>query len=410
MWQRLRIAYSSRSSRATLIKFSDVKPRSSRLAWFWHGIGIDHRGMIYAAIGNGEERRSGYGDVLIFAYDTRSGRKVYLESVCDILAAADNLGPNRHWPRAEGVAKVHSDIIEHNSVMYFSTHDLHDADKLQEHRGGHFMSFDPATGQFCNLSAACPGGVAIENEGIIGLNVLKQENALVGWTYPYGHVLLYELETGRLTKFERGPTDDRVANVARIIAVTRTGSVFAAYTGPNAPNCFFRLDRNQGRLQPTQYEHDMGFLEGMAQTSDGATIYLSDTNGELYSIDAATEVVTRLGSILPPERMASGEQVEQLRNLTLSRDEEKLFTIPTRVSGGAGAYHLYEYDIRTGIKSTVADLRAVLKDGMLTGNGVTDEEGRMYLSCYFGSDGKMYRSYGELSGLARIDVSDRMAN
>jgi hypothetical protein len=45
---------------------------------------------------------------------------------------------------------------------------------------------------------------------------------------------------------------------------------------------------------------------------------------------------------------------------------------------------------------------------MLTGNGVIDDKNRMYLSCYFGSDHKMYRRYGEKSGIVRIDVSDRV--
>ena len=52
--------------------------------------------------------------------------------------------------------------------------------------------------------------------------------------------------------------------------------------------------------------------------------------------------------------------------------------------------------------------RGVLKGAMLTGNGVMAQRGHMYLSCYFGTDAGMHRGYGELSGLAQIDVSDRV--
>jgi len=407
MLDRLGMRLRARSSRAGLIPFSDVKPSGSRLAWLWHGLGMDDQKNIYIAIGNGQEMHRKPGDVLIFQYDTKTGQKRYLDSVRGILAAENNLGPNEHWPWEEGVAKVHSDIIQHNGKMYFSTHDLHHAKNLKKHRGGHFVSFELSTRKFKNLSLSNPLGVAVEHEGIIALNVLQRENLLVGWTYPFGHVLLHDLETGETTKCASGFTGNDLTNIARVIVTTIKGSVFASYSGPGAPDCFFKLNREQERLLPTKYRHAMGFIEGMAQTSDGRTIFLADTNGELYSLDTDTEVFTRLGSILPHDRQRRGERVMQLRNLTMSCNEQKLFTIPTQVSGGSGAWHLYEYVIATGEKSAVANLRGVLKNSMLTGNGVMDEAGYFYLSCYFGSDAKMYRRYGGLSGLARIDVSDR---
>ncbi len=396
------------SHRVKLIHFADVKPSGTRLAWFWHGLGIDHNQKIYVAIGNGAEASGGVGDVHIFRYDTKNGSKIFLKSVSEILKDEGNLGPNKHWPKKEGVSKVHSDIIEHNGIMYFSTHDHHTAESIKQHRGGHLLSYDLGTGAFRNLSRFCPSGVAIVNEGIIGLNILKQVQTLVGWTFPYGHILLHDLTTGVTTKCTRGLSSGSVTDVARIVITTRRGSVFCAYTGKNAPLNLFKLDHVSKRLLPTQYKFDRGFLEGLAETSDGKTIYIADTDGQLYALDADTEELKRLGSILPPERESRGERILELRNLTMSIDERKLFAIPTKTNDRRGAYRLYEYDIETGTKSDLGNMSWILSSSMLTGNGVMDESGCMYISCYFGSDHKMYERYGELSGIVRIDVSDRL--
>lgn len=408
MWHRLRLALGARRSRASIIPFADVKPPGSRLAWLWHGLGMDRHGFVYLAIGNAEEVRGRQGDVNLFRFDPATGRKGHLGSICEILASHENLGPNSHWPHPEGVAKVHSDIIEHQGILYFATHDLHHARRLRHHRGGHLMSYDPASGRFEVLSRDCPGGVAVENEGIIALNILRERNVLVGWTYPYGHLLLFDLTSRRLERFGRPTGEDTLTNVARVVAVTPAGGIIVSYTGTNAPRHFYRLNRERGFLEPMEFRHDLGFFEGLASSPDGERIHLADTNGDLFVIDTASERIARLGSILPPELEAAGQSVAQLRNLTRSPDGRKLFAIPTRVRGGAGAYHLYEYDIESGTRSVIADMRLALGGAMLTGNGVVDGIGRMYLSCYFGDDRRMFRGYGELSGLARIDISDRL--
>jgi len=394
--------------RLKLITFTEVIPKGEKLSAFWHGTGIDREGRICVAIGNGEEMRGRPGDVLIFEYNTKNGQKRFLKSVRQVLKEEENLGPNSHWPDEEGVAKVHSDIFEYNGKMYFSTHDHHVLEGIEKHRGGHFISYDPETGKFEDLSKNDPEGISVVHEGIIGMNILPGEHKLVGWTFPMGNILLYDLIKGKTVKYQRGLKKGQETNVSRVVITTRSSNVFAAYTMGQAPNCLFKLDRKQGRLVPTANRFRMGFFEGLAETSDGTTIYIADTDGELYSFDTRREVLVSLGSILPLERTTHGERVVRLQNLTMSRDERKLFFIPNIVTNDEGSYHLYEYDIATGAKRDIADFRSVLQGSTLTGNGIMDDHGFMYLPFFFKYHDGVGIPGSQVSGIVRIDVRDRI--
>lgn len=392
------------SGRARLIPMHDVTPAGFRLDRFWHGIGMDRDKRVYAAISTGAELRGEPGDVFLFRYDTATGDREFLRSVRQTLAEEGNLGPNAHWPKDESVAKVHSDILEHDGRLYFSTHDLHSPDGLETHRGGHFLSFDPATGCFRDLSKTESLGVSVVNEGIIAMNILRGEDKLVGWTYPYGNVLIHDLRSGTTTLYRSGLERDRVADVARVVIATRSGQIFAAYRRDSAlagSDRLYKLDRGGGRLQPTDERFSCtGRFEGLAETSDGRTIYLADWDGELFAFDVERERLEALGSILPDERVAAGGVVRQLYNLALSPDDRKLFTLPCLMERGKGAYHLYEYDIETATKTDLGYCGPMLWGSTPTGNGVFDDRGRYYLSGYWGRTGRV--------GILQVNVGDRL--
>ena len=385
------------------ISFNDVKPPGHTLGRFWDGIGRDGAGRIYVAIGTGEEKDSDVRDVLLFEYDPRSDRRRLLRSVREILSDADNLGPNEHWPRVESVAKVHSAILEHDGRLYFSTHDWYRFDGLDNHRGGHFLAYDPSTGRFSNPSRSDPGGVAVAGEGIIALSVLRDRNELVGWTFPYGNVLLHDLTIGRTVEYASGLPREPRPDVSRVVIATRTGKVYAAYQrDPSVPNSdyLYRLDRRKGRLVPTNQRFAAsGRLEALQETKDGETFYLAGLRGSLHAFDVASERLSLLGSILPAEREAQGESVRELYNLALSPDERLLFSLPGRTSGGDGAHRLYEYDLATGTRTEIGDCRSLLAGSTPSGSAVFDHRGRYYLSVFWGKSGR--------SGILQVDVSDR---
>ena len=167
--------------------------------------------------------------------------------------------------------------------------------------------------------------------GIIAMNVLRDQAKLVGWTFPYGNVLVHDLRTGR-TDFFRGAQSDGVwLDVSRVVITTRGGAVF------------------------TSYERDPRVPESAV-----------------------------------------------LHKLTLSPDETKLFTIPRETTDSASVYHLIEYDLATGQKTDLGDFGRLLEGSTPTGNGVFDDQGRYYLSFYFGSENR--------SGILQVDVSERLGS
>ena len=394
-----------RTPSVKLIGFEEVTPGPMPFPRFWRGIGIDHNGKIYVGIGNGAEKQGKPGDVFIFEYDPVSESKRFLKSVRKILADEENLGPNEYWPKDESVAKIRSDFLEYNGKMYFSTHDWHGRKFKDNHRGGHFLSLDLNDGTFTDLSKADPLGVAVASDGIIGMNILRKQRKLVGWTSPNGQLLVHDLNTHKTKNFGRGlPEGVWTGGVSRVIITTESGGVYVSYIrDEDVPGSdrLYKFNWEEEKLEPTnQLIPSRGKFEGIAETSDEKMIFLADTDGMLYSFDVEAEELRELGSVLTDERVARGERVERLYNLTLSPDERKLFTIPHTVSKGDGAYHLYEYDIENGKKTDLGDFSSKLHKCWLTGNGVFDLKRRYYVSFYcLGS---------KRAGILRVDVSHRV--
>ena len=349
----------------------DVTPPGLGLSCFWHGIGMGPGGKVYVGISTGAHLRGEPGDVLIFEYDTASEERRFLAGVREILRGEGNLAPG------ESVAKVHSDLLEHDGKLYFSTHDWSLVDAVSDHRGGHFLSFDPATGRFRDLSKSQRLGVSVAGEGIIAMNVLRERQELVGWTIPFGNVVIHGLTTARTTVYAGGLDPADVRNVARVVLATANGDVFAAYEHDPAvagSDRLLKLSRETGRLLPTgERFSSTGRFEGLAETSDGRTVYLADWDGDLYAFEVERERLEPLGSLLPTHREGA---VGELFNLALSPDDRKLFTVPYSMRHGEGAYHLYEYDVATGTRADVEDLSPLLEGCTPTGNGVFDDRGR----------------------------------
>lgn len=387
-----------------LIGFEEVTPGPMPVPRLWRAIGMDHNGTIYVGIGNGEEKRGNPGDVFIFEYDPVSESKHLLKSVRQILADEGNLGPNEHWPKDESVAKIRSEFLEYNGKMYFSTHDWHGRKFKDNHRGGHFLSLDLNDGRFTDLSKADPLGVSVVSDGIIGMNILRKRRKIVGWTSPNGQLLVHDLNTHKTKNLGRGLPEGVWPEVSRVIITTESGQIYASYSKDedgDGNDRLYKLNWEKETLEPTdQVIPSRGKFEGIAETSDEKTIFLADTDGTLYSFDVEAEKLCELGSILTDERVARGESVELLFNMTMSPDERKLFTIPHAVSKGDGAYHLYEYDVENGKKTDLGDFSSKLHKCTPTGNGVFDLKRRYYIA--FHRDGK------KRAGILRVDVSHRV--
>ncbi|MBI4909435.1 MAG: hypothetical protein HY820_37805 [Acidobacteria bacterium] len=131
--------------------------------------------------------------------------------------------------------KSHVSFFEHKGKLYFATHlgyYRHEGSKeivgdpppgYQPYPGGHFVSYDLATGKFEDLA------LAPDREGIITMEMDKRLGKLYGITWPSGLFLSYDLATRKLQnhgftagKGERG-TGSEFRVVSRSIAVDYRG-------------------------------------------------------------------------------------------------------------------------------------------------------------------------------------------
>ena len=383
------------ATKVKLISFNDVKPSGSSLDECWGGVGIDHNQKVYVAFS--DRYSSGPDNVLIFRYDTKTGAREYLGSARGISQAEGNLGSN------ETFAKVHVSFLEYRNKIYFATHDFHGSDDITKHRGAHFYAFDLATETFEDLSKHEPGGVSVQHQGIIAFEILRENNKLAGLTYPYGDLVIYDLDQ-KSSSFYPAPSDITKHNVAREIIATRKGKVYFAYgTNPN-PFWMLELDVAIGVIKRTDKQniYHKGSTHGLAATRDRNTVYVADLEGDLYAFDVEDERLDYLGKLLPP---GESKGVDMLGGVILSNDEKKLFTLPyarDRYRGSNVSMRLYEYDIATGAKTMVSDLFSVLgksgKDVFVTGTNVIDNEGRIYFGRFeYGSSnansGKLVQIY-----------------
>lgn len=101
--------------------------------------------------------------------------------------------------------KSHVRFYEHAGKLYFATHigvyEMIDGmerlpkqapDGKMLYPGGHFLSYDLATGIFENLA------IAPEGEGILTMTIDRQQGHLYGITWPLGYFIDYDLQAGTL--------------------------------------------------------------------------------------------------------------------------------------------------------------------------------------------------------------------
>lgn len=212
----------------------------------------------------------------MYVYDPKTKVTKHLG---DLAEAAGEKGAN-----AVAQGKSHVSFAESNGKLYFATHlgfyAIIDGmekpgvpSKMKPYPGGHFLSYDIATGKFESLA------VAPRNEGIITFAMDTKRQRLYGLTWPTGRLIRYDIPAKQLK--DVGPVSEQ---------------------GESGKGATFRTICRSISVNP----------------EDGAA-YFSTSDGLIHRYDYATKAVATittddlkkdyLASTIPPARRPYGLQL-----------------------------------------------------------------------------------------------------
>ena len=127
-----------------------------------------------------------------YSFDPATEEVTFISSVDAIL--------NENITKQISHGKVHGRLFEHKGKIYFATHSSYyqegipgiDCNGKRPYGGGHFVSYDLATGRFEDLAGSIP------NEGIITMGMDKRNEILYGITTPAALFLSYDIKKRQL--------------------------------------------------------------------------------------------------------------------------------------------------------------------------------------------------------------------
>ena len=362
------------------IRFDDIAPAGMVLLQGWDAIGMDDQERVY--IGFTGRRADGREDFAVFRYDPATGHRRLLGTFMEASAAAGNLHPGEEIP------KGHTHLVALDGRLYMGSQGFHDLkrriDTLPRYRGSHLYAYDTAADVFEEVSRSLPDGVVTRHSGLIALTAVPGRHLLAALEHPSSNIVLFDPGANRVQAIVPGIPWREGNPLSREIVATRQGRIYT-YRGSEEPRHRARRhavwvhDLGTGESRPTTDTATGGFWNGQSATRDGATIFLSTVNGELYRLDTASGRLGPLGPFLPKAEVDAGERIDQLYGITLSADETTIYAVPRRHRSKEST--LYAYDIATGIVTRVGRLEPAL----YAGSHVRDSRGNLYLG-RFGSE------------------------
>jgi hypothetical protein len=353
------------------IDYSSVAPKNYVLEDNWGGIGISQSGWVYHAI-DGYYKGVEIEDTAVFRYQTITGEKEFLGTLREISAAEGNLLPG------EEISKIHAPIYEYKNIIYFASHPFHKKREVQ--RGGHFYSFDPNTKKWTDLSKFDRHGISTPGQGIITMDVLRKHDKLVGFTFPKGEIVTFDLKKKKTTNHGRPILKDP-SNVSRHIIATDKGKVYFSYSGFNKP--LYEFDINTKVFKKTGFILGHGWLNGVVYNLTGTKSYFTDWVGDLYLLNIRTNKFSELGKMLPDSH--SGYKYQNCHGLIISDDDKKLYSMQKMDTGSETLFILYEYDIEKGkiANEYLTDLKGYVVGGVSSKNGFLYFHNHNYKEKYY---------------------------
>jgi hypothetical protein len=375
-----------------VIRFEDVKPAGVVFKNTFEAVGVDPQERVYLNLCNGT------ADCYLLRYDPKTNERQYLGSLYEAAKRAGNIGPNRYWPKFESVTKGHTHIWYLDGKMWMATMGAHGYEDMSVIRGSHFMAYDIATGVITDHAQWQPKGVFKDRGGVYALTTVPANNLLVAIGVPNCEIITYNPSTRETQHVQGLPVvkgDEQAAaqESARDTAIFADGDLL--YQCDKADTQFGIYNVNTGQNRATDLKLQSVRTGHIIPTLDGQKGYLNDYRN-LYDFDTRTDNLRMLTTLLP-----DGTSPE-VHSLGLSLDEKKLYYVVQApyVGGPVNIDDLYEYNIETGVRTKLINLKAALGGGAkISGGHATLSNGKIY----FG-----FHSYtGAGTGLLELDVSSR---
>ncbi len=318
------------------ISFDDLVPPDVDVELYqcWNAMGRDDQGRIYIGFTSFRDGRA-REDFVVFRHNPTTGERVFLGTFLDVATTEGNL------LEGESMPKGHTRMIFADGKLYMGSQGFHDfkweIDELPNYRGGHLFAFDPSNDSWDDLAADLPEGVVTEQQGIVALNILREEGLLIGLAHPHSDIVLFDYRTNQIDRIVPGIPWKLGNPLSREIIVAPSGNIYT-YRGTEEPDqrdeihpvWVYNVHTNE--MKETKFTMTNGFWDGQTETRDGTKIYVSTTNGQLYEFDVATESFKDLGHMLPKEDYEAGRRVRYQSALIL--EENLLYTVSHREPGG----------------------------------------------------------------------------
>ena len=193
----------------------------------YNGMGTSSDGRIYYVLSS-ESYETG---AQMYCYDPATDKIRHLGDLTEACGEKD--------AKTIAQGKSHVTFVEYNGKLYFATHVgyysiIDGMEKIgippagyKPYPGGHFLSYDMATGKFQELAKAPRG------EGILTMNMDVQRGRLYGITWPSGCFIRYDLagkelkDLGPMSKQgENGKGEDYRTLCRSIVVDPRDGSAY----------------------------------------------------------------------------------------------------------------------------------------------------------------------------------------
>jgi hypothetical protein len=155
--------------------------------------------------------------------------------------------------------KSHVNFIESNGKLYFGTHigyytNVDGMEKMgippegyQPYPGGHLLSFDLKTGKFEDF------GIVPYKEGVLTMNMDTRRNIIYGITWPTGYFFSYDVvkkemkDLGRISEDGENGVKEKYRTLCRSIAIDPDTGI--AYFS-TADGIIFRYSADTGHIEP----------------------------------------------------------------------------------------------------------------------------------------------------------------